>query len=453
MTLSLNARVLLAASAVLASFFGLAGLTLDRAYRLSAEVALHERLQGQVYALIAAADIDDDGRVYLTDRLPEARFSMMGFDLYAQVVVNDNQLVWSSPSLETLEINFITRLSRNENYFGETRLTNGKIFKTFSIGVAWDDGHDNLIYTFSAAENLEVITKQINLFRRSLWGWLGGVALLLLAVQGTIVSWGLSPLAKATEELDAIKAGNKDQLTYRYPGELQGLTNNVNALLIHQHEHMERYRRTLGDLAHSLKTPLSVLQVAADENQNATKLRQVVEEQLERMNQITEYQLQRAAAVGQVPLVAPVSIFEITKKVLASLDKVYADKKVVCHLNMREDIVYHGDEGDLIEIIGNLADNAYKWCKRKVEIQASVGKHPGQVRERLKYSVHDDGPGISSKLARQVIQRGVRADEGISGHGIGLSVVQDIVQIYGGKISIAASDLGGAEVTFTLPEG
>ena len=152
---------------------------------------------------------------------------------------------------------------------------------------------------------------------------------MLLAVQGTILRWGLAPLRQAENELTAIETGQQARLQGKYPPELRGLTGNINALLSHQQEHLERYRRTLGDLAHSLKTPLAVLQSSAENPQDPNELQAVVKEQVERMNQLTGYQLQRAATSGWSVLAAPVDVRAISQKVLAGLRKVYAEKAVV----------------------------------------------------------------------------------------------------------------------------
>ena len=450
--LSLNSRVLLAASAVLASFFGLAGVTLDRVYIQSAKTALKDRLQGEVHALIASAALDSKGKIYIPENYEDERFMMVLPELYAQITVNGNELIWRSPSLTDMDLHFPTGLPRNEAIFNEVALPSGDSFATYSLGVAWDDAPEMYIYTFSSAENLAATHRQIAHFRRNLWGWLGGVALVLLAVQGTILRWGLAPLQMVANELSAIEAGKQECLQQNYPGEMKGLTNNVNALLNHQQEHLERYRHTLGDLAHSLKTPLAVLQSAIDEEKSNSRIVTVVQEQLNRMNQITEYQLQRAATAGQLPLRAPVSVQGIVEKVMNSLKKVYAEKSVLMHTEVESGLLFHGDESDFLEIVGNLADNAFKWCKGRVAISVQLRRDIKDKPATIVIQVNDDGPGIPPQMIHQVVQRGVRADQGISGHGIGLSVVQDIAQIYGGQLNIGQSSYGGASITVTLPE-
>jgi two-component system sensor histidine kinase PhoQ len=276
--------------------------------------------------------------------------------------------------------------------------------------------------------------------------------MLLVIVQSAIMRWGLAPLNKITEELAAIKTGRQTRLEFNYPGELTGLTDNVNALLSHQQEHLERYRHTLADLAHSLKTPLAVLRAAVEEDEKGGTLRTTVQAQIDRMTQITDHQLGRAAAAGQSPLVAPVAIRDIVKKIVGSLRKVYAEKGVECRIEIPKDAVFHGDEGDLMEIIGNITDNAFKWCKTRVRITGHLRKNLELEKETLEIIVEDDGPGVSPAMVKNVVERGVRADQAISGHGIGLSVVQDIVTIYGGQLQIGASKLGGAAIGFILPD-
>ena len=355
--LSLNARVLLAASAVLASFFGLAGFTLDRAYRSSAEEALKERLQAQVYALIASASVDDVGRVYMHAETP---LFIAGANSYAQISDSRGKVVWQSPFLEEISLPFATELSRNQKDYKFAETPGQLKFALYSLGVAWDDVAFVEVYTFSVAENLDGFNAQVAGFRANLWQWLDGVAMLLLAVQGAILRLGLAPLAQVANELAAIEAGRQHRLEHKYPMELTALTNNVNALLAHQHEHLDRYRHTLDDLAHSLKTPLAVLQSTVEEHSMDDHSWHTVQEQVDRMVQITEYQLQRAATAGQTPLLAPVNIHEIVDKVCRSLFKVYAEKSVYLKKHIDSALVFHGDESDLMEIIGNLSDNAFK---------------------------------------------------------------------------------------------
>ena len=448
--LSLNLRVLIAASIVLVSFFGIAGVTLDRAYYVTAEEALIDRLQGQIYTLIATTGLDDNNTILISDSAADILYFMAGPDLYAQIALNNGHPLWRSHSLDHYKLPFATALKRNEMRFSKLSMDDGRAFAMLSYGVGWDDTHRQEVYIYSVAENLQGFNQKISSYRNKLWGLLGGVGLVLLVVQGTIMRWGLAPLQVAAAELSAIESGIQHRLNRSYPGELKALTDNLNALLDHQNEHLERYRHTLGDLAHSLKTPLAVLQSSIEKPLSQDELTAIVQEQVERMNQITEYQLQRAAAAGQSPLIAPISVQQISEKILSSLKKVYADKAVRVRCNVSHGLEFHGDEGDFMEVTGNLLDNAFKWCNKEVSLHIKPIEKKDIVRDGIVIEVDDDGPGIPAKLAQQVIQRGVRADEGIKGHGIGLSVVQDIVQIYGGLLTINTSELGGAKISASL---
>jgi two-component system sensor histidine kinase PhoQ len=142
---------------------------------------------------------------------------------------------------------------------------------------------------------------------------------------------------------------------------------------------------------------------------------------------------------------------DLISKVLSSLQKVYADKNVSLIYTTTDSVEFHGDEGDLMEIVGNLADNAFKWCKQKIQISAEnvVGLHPDQCD--LIIQVDDDGPGVPPEMVQYVLRRGHRADNEIAGHGIGLSIVNDVVHVYGGILDIGTSELGGAKITVKLP--
>ncbi|MCF6255334.1 MAG: ATP-binding protein [Gammaproteobacteria bacterium] len=450
--LSLNLRVLIAASAILSSFFGLAGVTLDQNYRNSVEQALEEQLLGSVYALIAVAGLDENGRLTMPLSVPDRRFSNPNSGLYAQVTSNNKNWLWRSESMEGMELPFERGLSRTKRLGKKVIQPSGRELYLLSYGVVWSDVVDpQLAYTFSIAQDMAGLNAGIAGFRRSLWGSLGGVALLLLAVQGAILRWGLSPLKKATDELAAIEAGRQVRLQGGYPPELQGLTGNINTLLSQQQEHLDRYRRTLGDLAHSLKTPLAILQSAAENKNEQSLLPQVVQEQVEHMNQITGYQLQRAATSGWTALTAPVKVRKVVCKVISGLNKVYADKKVDAIFDVDASVEFHGDEGDLLEIVGNLTDNAYKWCDRQVRVAAQSRPGPKEDQWDILLRVDDDGVGVAPEMVQYVMQRGRRADNDIAGHGIGLSIVRDIVQVYGGTLEITGSELGGAAVNIWLP--
>jgi two-component system sensor histidine kinase PhoQ len=317
-----------------------------------------------------------------------------------------------------------------------------------SFSVQWEIATDrNRHFTFEVAESREILGIQMAHFRRSLWGWLGAAALALLLVQGLVLRYGLAPLRRVAAELADIESGARQRLSAHYPRELGRLTERINAFIETGRGRLERSRNALAELAHSLKTPLAVLQSTLDGDADAKDKRRILKEQTARMHRTIDYQLQRAAASGPTPLAPAVELAPLAHRLRDSLLKVYAGKGLSMEIDVDAGIAFHADEGDLVEILGNLLDNACKWADARVRVRAGCGDIDG-----LWLRIDDDGPGIPADQVDAVLTRGVRADATTPGHGIGLAVVREIVvEAYGGEISVADSDLGGAAVEIRMP--
>jgi two-component system sensor histidine kinase PhoQ len=452
-TLSLNARLPLASSVVLVAFLGSTGLVLDNAFRASVETALRDRLQGHVYALLAASDLDQQGQLQLPAELPDPRFSLVGSGLYAEVVRDNGTPVWRSKSMLGINIPFAQPPALGQRVFTHLTADNGAPLYTLGFTVSWETGaHSNQRYTYRVAESLVSFNAEVARFQHSLWGWLGAAALLLLLVQGAILRWSLAPLRRVAEELRAIETGLAQRLSGDYPRELRSLTDNLNGLLENAQSHLKRYRDSLGNLAHSLKTPLAVLRGAVDGDVNATALRALAREQLTGMTRLIEYQLQRAAASGRTPLAAPVAVKPVAEGIVAALTKVYADKDVRITLDADASVTFHGDVGDLTEMLGNLLDNAFKWCRRQIRVHLQSQPESVSAHPVLEITIEDDGPGIPDALKTRVLERGERADTAIPGHGLGLAMVQDTVTLYHGQMTLETSRLGGLAVRLRFAE-
>lgn len=462
MSLSLNRRLLLAASIVLVAFLGITGVVLERAFRHDAQQAEYDRLQGKVIALIAALEPNDKGKIYLANALAESRFFTEQSGLYGQAVRNDDADGWYSPSLSGQHLQ-IGALQRGQQRQTQAQLPSGAPVFVYSLGISWaEDTPSQKVYTFSVAEDRQSFDRQLADFQRLLWGWLTAVALLLLLMQGTILRWGLAPLRRVAAELVQIKSGQQQGLQYIYPRELRGLTNNLNSLLETQRRQMQRYREALGDLAHSLKTPLALLRgsIEARDVEIPAGQRRLVQEQLDQMTQVIDYQLQRASAAGRTALVIPVNVAEQIDKVLSALDKVYFEKGIAAENLVERGLRVQIDRQDLMELLGNLLDNAYKYGRYHVAVTADFDVEDSVPGQGLifRLCIEDDGPGIDTALKDRVLQRGVRGDSGavsageaVTGQGIGLAVVRDIVSAYNGRMTIAAGRWQGAEVCICLP--
>jgi two-component system sensor histidine kinase PhoQ len=434
--MSLNLRIILSATLVLLIFISLTALTLERAFSDSAESALRDKMTTQLYALMAAAEVDESGLIMPTDEL-DALLGLPSSGVYAYVTSKTGETLWQSSSVLGAKPPPPVALGRGEKRSSKTSV--GKVdYFTLAYGVNWAPEADALALTFIMSTDLKSLDKQIIRYRATLWGWLLGMAILLLISQALILRWGLWPLRKVGDELNRIENGRQENIEKEYPSEINRLTDNINILLEHEREHKARYRNALGDLAHSLKTPLAVLQSSIEGKQAVSA--DTLQEQIKRMNTIVEYQLQRAATAGSTGIGSYVDVAAAIQRLTDSLQKVYRDKQITVDVNVEPSLMFKGDEGDLMEILGNLLDNAFKWCRQRLLISAV------QQDGKLNIRIEDDGPGMKSEQVELLLKRGVRADETMPGHGIGLSIVQNIVQAYRGELRIEKSKYGGVAV-------
>ena len=445
---SLYARVTLAALLVLALFLGLTGVALDRAFRDSAQAAVEERLRAHIFGLLAVAEPAPDGGLVLPESLPDERFQRPGSGLYAQVLGAGDRTVWRSASQVLQTVPDPDWLQPGVWRFRRRQGEAGEEWFQLAFGVAWDLPQGAVEFTFGASEDLTMYNAQLTRFRGSLWIWFAALATGLLVALGLVLRWGLQPLRRVERDLAAVEAGTRENLTGRYPRELRGLTDNLNALLLTERGRMQRYRDALADLAHSLKTPLAILRGGQDAQSSREEIQALIREQTGRMDQIVAYQLQRAATSGRSALLPPLALAPLLQRLQQGIGKVYGQRGLRLDLRVDEALRCRADEGDLMELCGNLIDNACKWARSRVRIEA-VARPAGAGFELY---VEDDGPGIPEQQRAVVLGRGVRADSAMPGQGIGLAVVRDIVAAYGGELVIDQSpELGGARIRVRLP--
>jgi len=450
---SLQTRLLIAVSILLFIFLGLTGIVLDRAFRSSVETSVSEQLQAQIYVLLAAVDKEGE-EFYFVQDLREPRFTQLNSGLYGLVSSPVGGERLRTPSALEMEFEDFAalwqELDRGEMFFGRFTVAEGSEYFVATYNVVWENSEDE--FNFAVIESTSTYLAEVNKFRTSLWSWLGGVALVLLVLQLLLLHWGLTPLRRLAGDLKRMESGSSEELTENYPRELRAVTDNLNMLIKAERKQQQRYRETLGDLAHSLKTPLAVMTgimetlASADKDDEVDTREHIgnAQEQLERMNQIIGYQLQRAVkTTGTSTLARRVGVADAADRIIRALDKVYAGKGMRTRSAIDPAILFMGDERDLMEVLGNVIDNAYKYGKSELTVTASVTQEP---RRSLSIVVEDDGPGISASDAEFVLQRGARLDTLAQGQGIGLAVVTDIVGSYGGQIEIGVSKLGGARI-------
>ncbi|MFT3754991.1 MAG: sensor histidine kinase [Pseudoxanthomonas sp.] len=459
---SLGARQLLAASLGLVAFLALAGYALDKAFAETARNNQHERLESFATAYIKGLDFDRNGAVIdyeVVNSPPDPRFLQPGSGLYAQVVLPDRNGHWVSTSGEGPVLPSGEMLLPNQQVFDgplvSTQIDGSEteVYR-YGRGASLVHGNDEFPYTIYILEDTHTLSAQMRVFRSALWVNLGGAGVILLLLQGVVLRWSLRPLNDMAGELDKVQSGEIERMSGEHPRELTPLADSINALIDSERENLDRQRNTLADLAHSLKTPLAVLRAQLDDGVHATALREELGTQLQRMNNLVSYQLARAASGGHKLFAAPILIEPHAEEIVRGLEKVYAAKNVICEFEIDPAARFHGEPGDLQELLGNLLENAFKWARSRVLLTVATSQVPGSRRAGLLLAVDDDGPGIAEDDVAHVLQRGVRGDERVQGHGIGLSIVQDLVKGYRGQLQVKRSEeLGGARFEVTLPPG
>jgi len=460
---SINARQLIAVGLSLVAFLGLTGIALNQAFERTATVQLQNWLQDYVFQISREVEILRSGELYIYENYAaiDPRFGRPGSGLYAEVVSEYSG--WVSASGYGPELPGNPPLAPTQQLFdGPLAIrnldgTSGQIYR-YGIGfVAVNDNAPaarNIPYSVYVMVDAGTIPQQMRAFRSALWENLGFAGIVLLLLQWLILRWSLSPLREVVRELKQVQHGLAGRMGGQYPRELEPLTDSINAMIESERETLERQRNTMADLAHSLKTPLAVLRARLDSGDNDAALRQEVAAQCQRMTDIVSYQLGRAASSGHKLFSAPVDIQPHAELIVQGLEKIHAGRGILCEFEIDREARFYGEVGDLQELLGNFLENAFKWAKSRVLLTVQVGERATGARPGVWLRVEDDGAGIPEEKIRHVLQRGGRGDEQVQGHGIGLSIVQDIVKGYRGQLQVGRSqELGGARFEVRLPPG
>ncbi len=429
----------------LALFFAVMMLVLDSGFRTLSERQLHALLDSQIVTLIAAAEPNPSGGYDAPLNGLDTRLASPDSGLYAQI--RSNNLLWRSPSTAGVPVDFGPPLAQGDRTFTYTIVGHTRV-ATESRGISFADdpkeqGH---ALTFSVAVSLTPYEEQLWIFRSRMLGWFTGLMVLLLVSLAALLRLVLTPLRRLEREIHEVEEGRSEMLGSGYPRELSGVARHLNALLVGERKRVARYRDTLGNLAHGLKTPLAVMRFALHADGGSGTTTRTIGTEIDRMTDIIEHQLKRAAASGGALLgQAPVAVAVVAADLRGALLKVYSRKDLSLELAVEAGSYFIGDRGDFLELLGNLLDNACKWCREKVRVAVTVEEGG------LMLVVEDDGPGIAEEDRAKVLERGVRTDETVPGHGLGLAMVHDTVDLYGGKLSVEASLLGGARFLLRLP--
>lgn len=440
---SLNQRILLSATLVLIIFIAGITITLDRAFYDSAFLGVKDRMFARILLLMGDAEVDNNGNLLMPSDLIDAELIQPDSNTYAWIIDQTKVVAWKSTSALNKQIPRIPTLKQGEKKF-ELINIGGVTHFIYSFNVTWITKAGSYPLIFNVVTDTTLFDAQIERYREDLWGWLSIMTLLLLITQMFVLRWGLRPMRQVSTELAAIESGQQENLTGNYPRELKLLTDSINSLINHERKQQKRYRNGLADLAHSLKTPLTILRgaVSSKESIQITTLN----EQIDRMDNIVQYQLRRAATAGSSPGMRLVALRPIAEKILNTITKAYRSKNITIKVDIEDEIKLRIDEGDLMEILGNLIDNAFKWCHHSIILS---GK---RVKNTVIICIEDDGPGIKQHEVAKILERGVRADQSLPGHGIGLAIVRDIIQVYDGVLSVDQTKTKGTRITITMKQ-
>jgi len=423
---------------------GLVGFALDATFHRSAEAGLQARMESLVYLVLAASDVDENGLLTVKDDPGDPRLGQPGSGIYAHVYGELNE--WASPSSLAVALPELLRVPAGESSFMKPAAEND--FYTYSYGVRFELADGRMLpFTVGILVDSQELLSELQAFRSGLWRSLGATGFILVLAQLVLLALGLRPLRRITQDISGIESGKLERLEGNFPKELEPLKRNINHLLDTEKANQSRYRNALDSLAHSLKTPLSVIRssLPADASPKTAAMENAVDD----MQHMIATRLQRAAASTRSSIATAVDVKTQVERLVQSLKRVYSQELINIDVMIEPGLAFYGEQRDLLEVAGNLLDNACKYGGGQVRLSAGASD-PADPRIGINLQVEDNGPGIAKDARELLLQRGVRGDERVEGHGLGLAIVLEVVSAYNGEITIKQSDMGGALVSVSL---
>ena len=448
---SLAARLIAAATVWTMLALAVGGVVLSGAFRSAVLDNFDSRLSGDMDGLIAAAQPDEDGGVVLQDRFVNHAFDRVYSGLYYQIKPAAAGQPGGQISHSLFDHSIIpTSETKNGTLtYGYAAGPENQALRVLSRRVEFPiastpDQNDSRAYTFMVAGDLAAVDAESSAFNGTLiWSFvllgLGLVVAILLQVR-----IGLLPLRRLKDALHRIRDGKAQQLEGDFPVEIAPLAEELNSLIEHSAEIVSRARTHVSNLAHFLKTPLSVLASEADATPGSFS--DQVRRQVDVMRRQVDHYLARARAAGSLNVLGNrTQVQPVLADLARVLTRIHAARDIVIDADCPAEIYFRGERQDLEEMAGNLMDNAGKWARSRVRARARLDG------ARLVLTVEDDGPGLSPEDRQRVGERGERLDESVPGSGLGLAIVRDISKLYAGFLVLESSELGGLKTVLTLP--
>lgn len=418
-------------------------------FRQASERGFESLLSAHLFNLISSVGIADDGRIQGNPDLGDLRYTVPRSGWYWSVEpvsegvtggLRSLSLIGDVPAPSVVEVPFSIDYQRRYDAVGPAGEAVEVVESEFVLGT------ENRIARFRVTGNLSELEAEIDAFDRQLYFYLALFGLGTIAINAAAILFGLRPLGQVREALAKVREGTAQRLDGSFPQEIAPLADETNALIENNRRIVERSRVQVGNLAHSLKTPLAVLANEGDAIGGAKGA--LIREQASAMRHQVDHYLQRARIAAQRDsVVYRTALGPVLERMVRVIGKLQADKSIEMHLPP-EPVVFAGEQEDFEEIVGNLLENAGKWGRSRIRVtlRATAPADP----EMLAVVIEDDGPGIPEDRAREALKRGKRLDESKPGSGLGLSIVTDLVTEYGGSIVLATSDLGGLKAEISL---
>lgn len=417
--------------------------TVERSYTSSLEQAKYNELKLMSLAMITEFELDD-GAAFMPQQLFEEQLNLPGSGFIGYIIWQDT-IVWRSLSaLDYMDPNVVDLPSIGQEYQRTMSISNQQYSADrepafyYAFSAEYENQGDFEKVSFLVFNEQFGFQQSRQLFIRTLRQWLALLAVVTLAIIVLIVQRVLAPVNSIIGNIEAAEKGQVQRLTEVYPPELESLKSSINQLLESEADQRQRYKNALGDLAHSLKTPLAIIK-------GEPELPATADEPLAQISNIIERQLKRAV-ISNTARLAPIALHPLAQKLCNAMHKIHSGKALSIDNTMAESIAIKADETDIMELFGNLLDNACKAAQQQVSISAEV------FEQAIHIYFDDDGEGIDEADATRILQRGSRLDTYSDGQGLGLSVVSDILESYNGHLRIERSLLGGARFVVIMPE-
>jgi signal transduction histidine kinase len=415
-------------------------------YRDAAERGFRDLLTAHLYSLVTTVGLSADGALEGAPDLYDVKFAQPGSGWYWAVepvspavsgIIRSPSMTAAIPAPSVAEVPFDSQFQRLYQAQGLTGERVDVLENDFILDA------QNRIARFRVMGNRSELETQISDFETQLYSYLSVFGVSMIAVNALVILFGLRPLDRVRTALSQVREGTASRLDGTFPAEIEPLANETNALIENNRRIVERSRTQVGNLAHSLKTPVAVL-LNEGRAMGGPKGALIVE-QASAMQQQVEHYLQRARIAAQRDSV----VYRTpTREALQRLVRVFRKVDARIELEFAEpdrEVIFAGEREDFEEIVGNLLENAMKWARTRARV--GLAEEAGIVL----LTIEDDGPGIPEDKAREALARGKRLDESKPGTGLGLSIVNDLVREYGGELKLLRSDLGGLKAEVRLP--